>query len=1000
MSFGRLLCRAGAFAAVLFLPVSGVAQSNPTGAVSGRIINPATGQYVRNAQVRVEPGGHATVSEDGGVYRLRGIAPGDATVTVVYTGYPAATATVNVTAGGEATRDIELVAAPARSDTPLRLDAFVVSSDREGNAKAIMEQRNSMNITNSVASDVFGDVAEGNVGEFLKHMPGVEIDLVEGEIRTVRLRGLDSEYTQVTLDGVSLASADANQGASGNARAFSFEQVSLSSMDSIEVSKTISADVDANAPAGTINLKTKRAFDRSGRRVSAQANATAFSTRFNFDESHGPDDRRSAKIHPGGIFDYSDVFFHRRLGINLNVSESMAYSANARATMTYNYTPTTADPRPAVLTGLSFTHAPRTNRRSTVNFTSDFRATPRLVLSLGLLYNYADLNNPQRTLAFNTGARNTVIGADPLISFRSSAPTASVVSNPAAIVKLGQTLTALPKFEYRLGEFTLEGKFSFSNSISWYDPRNRRGSVRDTGSPTLAGLTWEARRSALNNADWHITQVAGPDMANGANFTTPIITLSDGRYARTDIYGGEVVAHGRTRRVLPVTWKAGVKSRLEVRDFRLDTESLRTNYTGPGAAAVGAFAGYKSPYDYDIGALNNGARLHSVSGGTVWVPDLVRLGTLAREHPDYFTPNVTATNYYNAFIGNRRNYEERIDGAFVMGTASVGPATVRAGLRREDTHTDALEFDPRTAAEIRAAGFNVVAGRATTIPGLQYQYFSKPRVHRKGSYDSLFPSASLKYRITPQLDAQFGFSSTIRRPTFRDLAGVWTINDEAFTVTAPNPQLTPETSRNYSARLAYYFEPVGIFAVNAFQNSVKGLFSNDRLTAAEFGYSGDLDLSAYEFITTSQSVNRVVVRGMEYEYSQSLSFLPEPFRGLNVRASYTRNYAEIKKANMIPHSLNAGVSYAYRRASAYANLTWRDDYPTTVTGNPRFYRHRTNLDIGGSYRFNARYSAFFSARNIFNEPYIVMEQVGANPAAAQFYQVIGTNWTFGIKGVW
>ena len=63
----------------------------------------------------------------------------------------------------------------------VKLDQFVVSSEREGNAKAIMEQRNSMNITNSVASDVFGDVAEGNVGEFLKHMPGIELDHARAE---------------------------------------------------------------------------------------------------------------------------------------------------------------------------------------------------------------------------------------------------------------------------------------------------------------------------------------------------------------------------------------------------------------------------------------------------------------------------------------------------------------------------------------------------------------------------------------------------------------------------------------------------------------------------------------------------------------------------------------------------------------------------------------------------------------------------------------------------
>ena len=253
------------------LPLLAFAQTN-TGTITGRVYNPARGEYVRNAQIRVEGTNLSAVSEDGGVYRISGVAPGNVTLVVTFTGYQSITAAVSVAAGASATRDFDLTSAldaqPAGS-TPLKLQAFTVSSEREGNAKAIMQQRNSMDITNTVASDVFGDVAEGNVGEFLKHLPGVELDLVQGEVRTIRLRGLDSEYTQVTLDGVSLASADANAGAAGNARAFSFEQVSLASMESIEVSKTISADVDANAPAGTINLKTKRAFDRSGRRVSA-----------------------------------------------------------------------------------------------------------------------------------------------------------------------------------------------------------------------------------------------------------------------------------------------------------------------------------------------------------------------------------------------------------------------------------------------------------------------------------------------------------------------------------------------------------------------------------------------------------------------------------------------------------------------------------------------------------------------------------------------------------
>ncbi len=982
----------------LLLPLFAAAQSAATGTISGRIFNPATGEYVRNAQIRVDGRAETIVSGDGGAYSITNVPAGEATLRVIFIGYQPLTARVTVPAGGAVTRDFELAHLEAASgDGPMKLQKFTVSSEREGNAKALMQQRNSMDITNSVASDVFGDVAEGNVGEFLKHMPGVELDLVQGEIRTIRLRGLDSEYTQVSLDGVSLASADANQGASGNARAFSFEQVSLSSVESIEVSKTISADVDANAPAGTINLKPKRAFDRAGRRITAQANVTAFSTRFNFDDSYGPDDRQSRKIHPGGMIDYSDVFFNKRLGINLNISESMAYSANARTTITYNYAPTAADPRPVVPTALAFLHAPRTNRRSTINFTSDFKATDRLVLSLGLLYNYAALNNPQRALTFNTGARNLVAGTDPLLDLTSSA-VGSVVANPAAIVKLGQTVTVVPKFEYRAGNLLVEGKFAGSHSTSWYDPRDRQGSIRDAGGPTLSNVQFRATRSSLRSADWKVVQLAGLDMNDGASYTNPTITIDDGRFALTDVYSADLTATYRTNKILPIVWKTGFKRRYEIRDFRLDTESLRYNLIG--APARGAWAAYRSPFEFDMGATNTDASLRSISGGTVFMPDLVRLGGLYRDNPGQFAHTITAANYYNAYIANRRNYEETIDSAFFMGTATLGKLIGRAGIRREETSTDALDYNPRSPAEVAAAGFPEVAGRATTIEGLFYQYQSRPRIHNTNTYDNWFPSASLKYKITPQLDAQLGFSSTIRRPPFRDVAGVMSINDDNLTVSMPNRLLEPETSKNFSARLAYYFEPVGIVAANVYQNNVKGLFITNRLTAQEFGYNGELDLSNYEFITTTASANDVTVRGMELEYSQSLSFLPGAFRGLNIRASYTRGYASIPKTGVIPHSINGGLSYGFRGLNVYANANWRDAYPTTVTGNPRFYRHRTNIDLGGSYRISARYSVFFSARNIFNEPYVILERVANNAPVSQFYEVNGTNWTFGVKGIW
>ena len=311
----------------LAVVLCGLVRAQPSpGTITGRVFNPATGEYVRNAQVAIEGTSVGTVSEGGGEFRLYPVAPGAVRVVVSFTGYRTVSATVNVGAGATATQDFNLESTlqqgPAGAPV-VKLDAFTVSTEREGAAKAIMDQRNSMNITNTVASDTFGDNAEGNVGEFLKHLPGVELDLFYGEVRTVRLGGLGSEYTSVTMDGIALASVDANNSGSGAARSFTMEMASLNSMESIEVSKTISADVDANAPAGTINLRTKRAFDRAGRRVSFQANVTAHSEEFNFGRDLGPnEDRATRKIRPGGILEYSDVFLNKRLGLVLNISES------------------------------------------------------------------------------------------------------------------------------------------------------------------------------------------------------------------------------------------------------------------------------------------------------------------------------------------------------------------------------------------------------------------------------------------------------------------------------------------------------------------------------------------------------------------------------------------------------------------------------------------------------------------------------------------------------
>lgn len=997
-----ILARLGGAVALLLAPSINAATDGATGTITGRIFNPATGEYVRNAEVRLAGSGLTAVSADAGAYSIGPVPAGEATLTVTYTGYRTASATVAVAAGATIKQDFDLVSTAdvgKSANEITKLSSFVVSSVREGAAKAIMDQRNSMNVTNTISSDSFGDNPDGNLGEFLKNVPGVELEVVYGDVRTVRLGGLPSEYTSVMIDGMALASVDASNISSGATRAFTMEMASLNSVDSIEVSKTISADVDANAPAGTINLRTKRAFDRAGRRFSWQANVTGHSEHMTLGKSYGADDaNESRKVYPGGVLEYSDIFLNKRLGIVLNVSEANSYTEALITTTGYSAAPTAADPRPAVVSSLAFLSVPRYNKRFATTLTADYKINEQLNVGLGVVYNYADLWNPQRTLTFNAGTRTSVVGNDPLVSF-TSASNGSVNANPALIAKLGETITLMPRFEFKRGALNVEGKFAYSDSTSQYDPYAHRHTIRDLSSGAVASnITFRAQRSSADSNDWHITQTAGNDLSSGKNFSTPAITVNDGRFARTTFYSGEINATLKTGRSIPIVWKSGIKSRLQAQ--KLEDDQLAKRYDYIGGPTTGGYADFQSPWPHSVAMIDGSVA--SLSGGNVFYPNLHAIADLYQSNPGAFRQNwgTNADNFYQSYVARRRRLYERIDSGYLMGTGKLRNITLRAGLRWEATHTETSEADARKPAEVRAAGFPVAAsGIATTIPGIQYQFLSRPRVKHEGSYDNFFPSASLKYNLMPNLDLLLGYSATIRRAPYASVSGVWTINDTNRTVTLPNPTLKPEMSDNYSARLAYYFEPVGQLSATVSERKVDKLFITDTLTAAEYGYTGNDELSTYDFITTSNATDRVRIRSMEIEYSQNLARFGPWFKPFVARAAYTRLYAEVPRANLTPHLASGGLNYTYRRLNLYGNWTWAANYNTNVAGT-NYRRHRSNLDVGGGFRLSNNYSLSLSVRNVLNTPFINMQTLATGPTVIQRHEIVGSVWTMAIKGAY
>ena len=140
-----------------------------TGNITGRVRNENTGQYLQGAEVSVAGGGPLALTARDGSFVLSGLAAGAHSVSVSYTGLDKQTLTVDVTEGATSRLEVAL------TSSVYALDAFVVAGVREGNAASLTQQRNADNMMNVVAMDAFGNVADGNIGNFLQRLPGVGV---------------------------------------------------------------------------------------------------------------------------------------------------------------------------------------------------------------------------------------------------------------------------------------------------------------------------------------------------------------------------------------------------------------------------------------------------------------------------------------------------------------------------------------------------------------------------------------------------------------------------------------------------------------------------------------------------------------------------------------------------------------------------------------------------------------------------------------------------------
>jgi len=255
---------------------SAVAQSGPnptnaaapaTGTIAGRVLNVGTGQYLTNARVTVKGTAAAAFTDKDGSFRLAGVPSGPATLEVFFTELDLASVRVVVPPGGTVQQDVSLTSRSRYGDSAdgtVKLDAFVVAQERETDAQAIAtnEQRFAPNIKNVLSTDSLGDVLGGSVGEFMKFLPGVTVESDLADVSGVSIRGIGGGMTAVTNDG-----APASNIWTTATRSVDVRSMALNDIARMEVAKVPTPSSPADSLAGSINLVSKSAFERSGRQL-------------------------------------------------------------------------------------------------------------------------------------------------------------------------------------------------------------------------------------------------------------------------------------------------------------------------------------------------------------------------------------------------------------------------------------------------------------------------------------------------------------------------------------------------------------------------------------------------------------------------------------------------------------------------------------------------------------------------------------------------------------
>src|SRR6266446_2367040 len=241
--------------------IPGAQAQSGKGTIAGRVTDSSSGALI-GAQVTVQPTGVSVVSDARGQFFINDLEPGSYTVTITYVGFEAFTQTLNVAAGQAANVEAKLEVESQN------LKVLVTAERASGEAEAVNRELTADNIVQVLPSEVIRSLPNANMADALGRLPSVTIEREEREGKYVQIRGTEPRLANLTIDGVNTPSPESG------VRQIKLDAIPADIVESVEINKTLQANMDADGIGGSVNLVTKTAGERPTINISGMGGYT------------------------------------------------------------------------------------------------------------------------------------------------------------------------------------------------------------------------------------------------------------------------------------------------------------------------------------------------------------------------------------------------------------------------------------------------------------------------------------------------------------------------------------------------------------------------------------------------------------------------------------------------------------------------------------------------------------------------------------------------------